>query len=413
MNLKLKVVLPALAVCALTAAARAGTEPAPGVETMVAVPQTGRELKVFLPVNHDPALKWPVVFLYCPGDAADEAAWMRSLVDDRDYILAAVPLPAESVRRTTAAETTACLQRERNFLGCAGAWLVSHAAADAARMFVCGAGGTAWIAALLGESAASGIRGMIMLPPGRPSGNWPDPRAVKDKPVYIGVGENYPDILNLRRAREYYRRHGAAVCYEEYPGLASGRPNAPDALRSWLLVNGGPRGAAASAPPPPADALSRFNRLLEESLSETNALAQYARFTSLSEYPLFSRGDPELRKRMQARFAVLVKSPPAREEWTADALLNDLLFREANVRRLADLKAVLAGYRALARDYPLSAGGRLAARQLPRVSEAYEKSLAATRAANQEDPVRPKSNAIKPSFPTRSRETPPFPPARR
>jgi hypothetical protein len=227
-------------------------------------------------------------------------------------------------------------------------------------------------------------------------------------PIYIGAGETDPNLLPARRAREVYKRNGALVTLEEYAGHGHEVPLDAVRLRAWLQVQGRYHEEAA-AQRPQEEMTAQVNGIFNSVTAETNALAQYVQLLALAEDPRLRLCDPAVLRQLSTRFASLIQASPARDEWGAEKTFSDLLYREACIQRLADLKAVLDGFQGLTRDFPQTRCGRLAAQYLPHLAEAYQKSAEATRRAQESQPTKP-ANTVTPAFPmSGSRESIPVP----
>ncbi len=379
-----------------------------GVDATVALPASGCAMKVCLPDNYDADHKWPVVFFYPGVGGAPDTTLMRRFTEGRDYIVVGLPYVATDDHPQSPQAQAAGLKSELAGFRDARAWVTAHASVDETRVFLAGASKGGWTASSLGELELPRLGGLIILLAGRPSGPVLATAGLRNMPIYIGAGETDPNLLPARRAREVYKRNGALVTLEEYAGHGHEVPLDAVRLRAWLQVQGRYHEEAA-AQRPQEEMTAQVNGIFNSVTAETNALAQYVQLLALAEDPRLRLCDPAVLRQLSTRFASLIQASPARDEWGAEKTFSDLLYREACIQRLADLKAVLDGFQGLTRDFPQTRCGRLAAQYLPHLAEAYQKSAEATRRAQESQPTKP-ANTVTPAFPmSGSRESIPVP----
>jgi len=60
---------------------------------------------------------------------------------------------------------------------------------------------------------------------------------LRNKPIYIGVGEKDQYNDEAREAREFFRRRGAKITFEEYKGIGHAPKEDSEILRKWLATN--------------------------------------------------------------------------------------------------------------------------------------------------------------------------------
>ena len=394
----------AITIAAATSLVLAATPPTngpaltAGEESTVALPASGAMMKIYLPSNYDTTRKWPALFYYHGMGEHPETTVMRRFTDGRDYIVVALPYVTTGDQPRTAQDQAASQQSERASFHAARTWLVAHASVDEARLFMAGASKGGWTTSTLGEMELPGLAGLIILLAGRQSGHALVAATVKDKPIYIGAGETDPNLIAARRAREVYKRAGAIVSFEEFTGHGHEIPPDAPTLRAWLHVQGRYHPGATNQAPQ-QEATAELTALFKAAEAETNALSQYSLLRALAEDPRLRLCDPAIRQQMGARFTSLVQTSPAREEWSAESTFNELLYREANIQKLTDMKAVVDGFQSLVQSYPQTRYGKLGAQYLPHLAEAYQKSLEATRSANEGHPHAPQ-RTVAPSFPS-------------
>jgi predicted peptidase len=204
------------------AAAQMGHQPAtlsPGVETEVTIPGGLGAMRVYLPTNYTPSRKWPVIFLY-PGTNGDPTTSpIRAHANGRDWILVGMPYVESSPAVHSLEEQNAYVQREVENFRKARSCIAGQAAVDAQRVYLGGISKGGWTTSMLANREMAGLAGLVILLAGRQrTGADPlDRAAVRNKPIYIGVGANEPNRLPALQARTVYESLGAVVTYEEYP----------------------------------------------------------------------------------------------------------------------------------------------------------------------------------------------------
>jgi predicted esterase len=399
-----------LAICAgnLPAAAAAATEPAlsAGVEASVALAAPACQLKIFLPTNYIAGQKWPALFFYNGKGMDPDPTLLRRFTDERDYIVVAMPYIAYDDRPRTPQELADCLQCERACFHAALAWLSANAGVDETRVFLAGVSKGGWTAGFIGEMEMPRLGGIIILLAGRLPGQAAAMPTLQNKPVYIGAGESDPNWFSARSAREFYRRNGANVCFEEFSGVGHEVPLNARRIRAWLQTQGRYRqnpDTNAVQQEATAELQAGFNA----ALAEANALAQYKQLLALADDPRLKFCDANLRQQMKTKLAAAVQASPGKEEWSAESAFNELLYREAAIRRLADMKAVLDGFQNLVQTHPQTRFGQVAAQYYPRLADTYQKSVQATLAANSnQPPASTNRTVLTPTFPVITRDPP-------
>jgi hypothetical protein len=255
---------------------------------------------------------------------------------------------------------------------------------DENRIFIGGISKGGWTTTLLGEYELPRLAGLIVLLAGRVR-STALPRelaALKNKPVYIGSGETDPNLIPALQAAECYRRYGAVVTTDLYKGIGHAVPLNPPLLKEWLETQGRYRQAAISETT--REALEgQFRNELHAIIAQEDVLARYNSLLKLANDPRLSLCATGLVAEVQDQIVALRKQPPAKENWIAERTFNDLLWLDSNLRTLEDMKTVRDGLKRLSETYAQTWHGTLAAGYYSAVAAAYEKSLEATRKANE------------------------------
>jgi predicted esterase len=367
---------------------------------------------VYLPSNYSADQKWPAIFFYHGMGGSPDTSLLRRFTDGRDYVVVGMSYAEAETTPRSPQEQERYLRRELEHFRAARNWLTAHASIDETRLIMAGVSKGGWTVGVLGEMELPRLAGLIILLAGRPESHAPKPAAgvFQNKPIYIGDGETDLNMRPARHTRELYRRNGAVVTFEEYAGKGHEVPQVAPRLSAWLEANGRCRqtaGQEAARKELAGELETRF----AAAAAETNALTQYGRLLDLVEDPRTRLCSPAVLSQTKSQLVSLARSSPVKEEWTAEATFNDLVYRETCIRRLADMKAVLDGYQKLAQLYPQTRYGKLSAQYAPHLADAYQKSVEATAKANANRPAGGTTNttsSVKPVFPVSGPGRPPI-----
>jgi poly(3-hydroxybutyrate) depolymerase len=375
-----------------------------GQESSVALSPSNGTMKVYLPSNYAGGQKWPVLFCYHGMGGSPDTTLMRKFTDGRNYIVVGMPYLEGDTRARTVQEQEAYMRREQANFHLARSWLIAHASVDEARIFMSGASKGGWMTSSLGEMELPQIAGLVVCLAGRQPGSTRPLTlpAIRNKPVYVGAGETDTNLVPALRAAGFYKKSGAIVTFEEYAGHGHEMPSESKKLHAWLEVNG------VSRQPTNQLAIqkewtSEIKGSLKSAMTDTNAMVQYGQLHELVGDPRLNLCDQAVVEQVKTQFASLTKSPPARDEWNAEAAFNDLIYREGVIRSLAEMQSVVEGFRNLVKTCEQTHYGKLASQFLPNLEEAYKKSVDATAKANEGKTTGAATNAshaTAPSFPT-------------
>ena len=398
--------------CATAADGATNSVLAIGQETSVTVPGLDGAIKVFLPTNYVAERKWPAIFYYHAMNHTPDTGILRPFTGSRDYIIVGLPYLADGASLTTTAEREAALQREIFGFRTSRAWVAAHAAVDERRVFLAGASKGGWMTASLGERELGRLAGLIIMLSGRVPYSQQSALAatLPGKPIYLGAGETDPNLIPALEAREYYRRNGAAVTLEIFTGIGHEVPAQAARLTAWLEAHG--RYGEAPAPQELEALTASFRDKAAQVKTEQDPAAKYAVLADVVQNPLLALCAPASLPGIESQLAALRSRLPAQQsEWLAEQTFGNILWRETNLRRLADQKAVRDDLKKLSEALPDTRYGKLAADHYPRVAAAYEKSAEATRqaeaAAPKATPATSSGSKFAPFAPTVGREAPP------
>lgn len=365
----------AVATLATVLVASAGEPPGAaltaGAESSVTVQQTGAQIKVFLPANYKPDSKWPVVFFFPGTGGSASTALIRRYTDERDFIVVGLPY----VTPNSEQPLPDFVSRELQNFRAARQWLAAHASTDETRVYLGGISKGGWTTTQVGEAELPRLAGLIILIAGRghPFSVAPGGTAYRGKPIYLGDGETDNNMRPARQATMFYQTRGAAVTFEEYPGIGHALPQEAPRLRTWLLTQGRyhNRDAAVQA---------------ELGLWFTNAVTAVKAATDVSEklrLALDLVRDPRLwccAPPAGATAQTLLKEAtarsPAKEEWTAETTYWNLLWKSVNLHTVEELRATRDGFLQISVTYPTTRWAKLAAEDHRLLSDAYDRTMA-------------------------------------
>jgi len=239
--------------------ASAPAAPAPGLppgrETRVDEPKVGGGyFTVYVPSDYRASRQWPAIFCY-HGQGGKQTVWpFREVTGGKGFIVVGMSYLDQSPRRLTTAEFDQQMAREAECVAAALARVEGRLAVDREQLFVGGFSMGGWMASSMAEACPELWAGVAILGAGRQKFDLPlkNPRILRNKPIYIGVGEKDPNFPAAQKGADFYRKAGAVVTFEKYDGLAHQMKMDTQVLPAWLLANGPqrqlqPRLAAARA----------------------------------------------------------------------------------------------------------------------------------------------------------------------
>lgn len=310
-------------------------------------------VEVSLPVNHDPAKKWPAVFFYHGTGGHPTTQMIRQHTGPRDWIVVGMAYSqpgAFSYTPENIAKEVAILHRTRD-------GLAAKYGLDPARLYVSGFSMGGWMSGFFLQADRS-LAGGAILGAGHLQEIAPKPAPFPRTPVFIGAGRldgNYPFAL---KARLYYNKLGAAVTMETWNGLkhdfpAGGSPG----LKEWFALRDG--GAADAA------AIDEEY----EKLGKLEPLKQWQALLEFRERPyVIALGKPRT-ENVAKRIAELEADPAVSREAGLFKRHRQLLADEINATTLPALQKVAADYAALAQQSVHTEEGELIGSDCERVGK--------------------------------------------
>jgi predicted esterase len=203
----------------------------PGKETKILDARTGGLgwYVVYVPRDYSPEREWPTIFCY-HGKNGDPTTWpFRQLTDGQSYIVVGM----EYIDRETkndAKEDIENLTRIRAFVE-------SRLRINPRLVFMGGFSQGGWSTSRFGDLYIEQLAGLVIMGAGGSPGQNAAP-LLKNKPVFIGIGETDDSNARAKSARDAYTAKGANVTFEEFKGLGHSVDVNDQPLKDWLKKYG-------------------------------------------------------------------------------------------------------------------------------------------------------------------------------
>jgi poly(3-hydroxybutyrate) depolymerase len=196
---------------------------------------SGGDFLVYVPTDYNEARSWPVIFYY--HGAGEELSTQRfqTATGSKGFIIAAMEFGDALEGTITKNRYIAYIRREQRSVTAANLYLFKHLKIDRDKMLLAGVSKGGWLVANMTDLNASPWAGIAIFCAGRQGIISPMAAVgVKGKNIYIGAGETDQNLTAAQKAAEDYKRQGAIVTLDIYPGLGHAvDPNSP-MLRKWL-----------------------------------------------------------------------------------------------------------------------------------------------------------------------------------
>ena len=388
-----------LCVAGLAAAGRAAGDeiPRPGEETTFAVPGLSDRVVLRLPDDYDPAREWPALFFYHGMGGHPSVELPARLVGGRHFVLVGMAYVDPVPKSRSPAAHEAYLKQELEAFCHAREQAAKLARIHADRVFLGGVSMGGWTTTQLGEMEMPRLAGLLVLLAGRMR-TTPFPTVpFRSKPVYIGSGETDANLPAARRAAALYRSLGARVTFEEFAGVGHSVPADTPALAAWLDTHGRLTTAGAGAS---GELKTWLDDRLAAAAAEPDLMKRYFLWRAAWDDPRTPLIGPNGEARLRELIPPFAADPRIRAERSAEDELDRWMIADLKVRRLDDLRAERDGLARLVAQYPDTRAGRIAARELEWVTQAYEKSAAASGRATVPAPTSAPRSIPSPRFDT-------------
>jgi predicted esterase len=200
----------------------------PGKETKIIDAQTGGVgwYVVYVPKDYTPEQEWPTIFNY-HGKNNDPKSWpFKELTDGKGYIVVGM----EYLNRDDTSDVAANVKNLERIR----AFVASKLKLNSKLIFMGGFSQGGWSTSSFSNVYMDQLAGLVITGAGGSPGG-PGAALLKDKPVFVGVGQNDDFNKNARAASDAYKAKGADVTFEEFPGLGHNVDTNDKPLKDWLL----------------------------------------------------------------------------------------------------------------------------------------------------------------------------------
>jgi predicted esterase len=205
--------------------------------------KAGKSFLLWVPEDYTPERSWPLIFCY-HGAGGSATTWpFQQVTGNRGFIIIGMNYTKSGAVPNSARLIRELLRREKNFFFETLEMVSGRLNVDKESIFMGGYSQGGYHTTFLGENVLDKLAGLVVLGAGRfyMSHTPPLMKSIKDKPIFIGVGE-MDTVHNPRseNAAETYKRWEADVIFEEWPGVGHGvnTPQFPSKLLlDWLNKN--------------------------------------------------------------------------------------------------------------------------------------------------------------------------------
>lgn len=199
----------------------------PGTEIRIEDPSTGGlgYWLLYLPPNYSADQHWPVLFNF-HGLNQSPTLWpFDELTERRGFVIVGMEY---LTRGLAGIDRAAEAENLRRVLAIVSQWV----SLDKQRLFIGGFSKGGWHASQLVERTSELWAGAVILGAGRSAS--PDASGMKNKLVFIGIGELDGEHQAAAAAADFYRRIGARVTFASFAGVAHSVDVDDVALKVWL-----------------------------------------------------------------------------------------------------------------------------------------------------------------------------------
>jgi predicted esterase len=195
----------------------------------------GGRFLVYVPTDYNESRNWPVIFYYHGAGESLSTQRFQIASGSKGFIIVAMEFCDAPEGSITRSQYMAYVRREQKSVEAARVYIARHLKIDRTKMLLVGVSRGGWLVADMADLNASPWTGMAIFCAGR-RGIIPPTAGtgVRGKNIYIGTGESDQNLEAAKKAADVYRREGAKVTLDIYPGLGHAvDPNSPT-LRKWL-----------------------------------------------------------------------------------------------------------------------------------------------------------------------------------
>jgi predicted peptidase len=206
----------------------------PGQEVLVDAnsKDAGGGFMVYVPAEYNETQNWPVIFYYHGAGEQLSTQRFQTATGSKGFIIVAMEFGIAPKGTITQGQYTAYIQRELKSMGAARVYVAKHLKIDRERILLAGVSKGGWLVADMADLNPSPWAGIAIFCAGRH--RFMNPAGVRGKNIYIGTGETDQNLEAAKNAAEDYRRRGAKVVLDIYPGLGHAVDPNSQTLRKWL-----------------------------------------------------------------------------------------------------------------------------------------------------------------------------------
>ena len=347
-----------------------------GREYDVVLPGSGNSMKVYVPANYDSSRKWPLVVFYHGMNGSPTTDCIARHCEGSDFIVAGVTYCEKQAAKMTREQHNAYIERERKNFRSAVLWVKNNLSLDTGRVFLGGISKGGWTTSFVGEREMQNLAGFIILLAGRQRGAVPGPQKMDGFPVYIGAGEDDPNVISASHASGFYQHCGAAVCFEEYAGIGHQSPQKAKLLSQWLEAYG-----LLSHPWIESDEIQKrkehYKYAYEKAVAQSDKSAACRDLKILLEDPRLrvACGEKTFRA-IQSKLKSFAKSSPSiAKQLAAERSYYELVWKESKMKTLEETTVVVEGYQKLKKSAPDSRWAFYAEKSYARILPVYQAAL--------------------------------------
>ncbi len=347
-----------------------------GVEYDAVLPGSGNVIKVHVPANYEPSRKWPLVVFYHGMNGSPTTDCITRHCQGRDFIVAGITYCEKLESHITREQHNAYIERERGNFRSAVLWVKQNLSLDINRVFLGGVSQGGWTTSLVGERELKNLAGLIILLAGRQRDVVPVSQKMNGFSVYIGAGEEDPNLISALHAAGFYRYSGATVLFEEFANIGHQVPQKGEMLALWLEAHGPLR-----HPWLDAEAIGKqraaYKKQYEAALELSDQTALCHQLKALLD-------DPRLEiacglktcQAIESKMNLCAKSSPGfLKQLTAERVFYDLVGKEWCMTTIEATAAVVDGYSKLQNFAPGSKWAGYAQRSHARLVPVYHSAL--------------------------------------
>ncbi len=217
----------------------------PGAETRVKDPGYRGYYLVHVPKHYTAERPWPVILTYHGYNGKPNTGPFKKILGGKHFIIVGMDHGSQTYHEKPALALDgrpALLKTEKAKVHRVLDTLETQLHIDRKRVVMGGFSQGGYQTSVLGEAMLAELNGLAILGAGRTfteGHHPPDARLIRGKPVFLGAGANDDrHRKNAEKSLSHYRRWGAAVELEIWPGIGHQAKTDSQKLRYWLLSRG-------------------------------------------------------------------------------------------------------------------------------------------------------------------------------